>query len=373
MMAKLLSQPKTIQYCGFFNHTGYGQSATSNVLALQSSSKYDVQIQCFHGRPDKASYDTSVLNILRSMDNKPTNDSAIQIYHCIPDMHRKMRSLNKRISFATYETFDPPKHWIKHLNRCHAVFVPSEFNYKTFKKAGLERPIFKIPHTINTDIWNDEITPFSSNEDVFTFLFVGTWTNRKGCKLLIEAFLKEFSISDNVRLLIKTNKTDQASKFVNNTINDIKKQGLPPIDFERKVFAEADMARFVKSAHCMVLPTMGEGFGLTGAQALAVKVPLIVTNFSGCKEYASEDNSTLIEPSGYLFEHCMDPSPQFIDKKWPRLKISDIQRALRFVFENYSLALSKADKGYEKIQKEFNYDTFIQQFDNMIESVYFGD
>ena len=365
-------QPKTpIEYCGFFNQTGYGKAASTNVFALHQTGRYDVRIHCINTRPTADSFTDEDWNLLRSMRTKRESSDAIQIVHSIPDQYRRCPFRKRCIAFATFETFDPPEHWIGHLNKCDAVFVPSEFNLRTFSRAGVKVPIFHIPHVLDLSVWNADIEPLYKQPE-FVFAFVGTWRRRKGYDLLLEAYMREFGPDENVRLLIKTDSANKASESIRSMKQGLQKKETAPITLERKILREPMMARFLKSANCLVSPTLGEGFGLPPLQAMAVKVPVIVTNFAGCQDYADETNCTLLEPSGFLCHDKLDPIPQFAYKKWPRVKVLDVQEAMRAVFENYQEAQRKADIAYERVQNNYGYDTFVAGFDQMLENVYSG-
>lgn len=360
-----------IEYVGFFNQTGYGQSAISNVLSLHNSDKYDVNIKSLHGKIGKESFSPEIREKLLRFSAKTENIRSIQIMHCIPDMFRRVAARNRRIAFVTFETFQPPEHWIEILNEYDGVFCPSHFNKEQFLRAGLKRPMFVIPHVLNMDIWNENVSPLS-REECFSFLFIGTWRRRKGYEILLEAWMREFGPDERVRLVVKTDETDMAIKDVLLFKKNLGKKDIAPIVFERQIFSEAQMASFIKSSHCYISPTLGEGFGLPALQAMALKVPVIITNFSGCQEYAKGDYCHLLEPSGFLVHERIDPIPQFANKKWPRIKVSDVQKAMREVFQKYNQAKEKADKAYKFVQGNFNYGVFVSKFDEMMETIYHG-
>ena len=77
------------------------------------------------------------------------------------------------------------------LNTNDAIVSPSKFNYRIFAHTPIKKPIFYWPHCIDTNLYSEKIRPLKIF-DKFTFLFMGTWKDRKGCKLLMEAWLKEF-------------------------------------------------------------------------------------------------------------------------------------------------------------------------------------
>jgi glycosyltransferase involved in cell wall biosynthesis len=150
---------------------------------------------------------------------------------------------------------------------------------------------------------------------------------RKGWPILIEAFLQEFDQKESVQLLLKTDKPQQASKDIEKMRLGMNlKKECPLFYFESRIFDDAHLPSFYKSADCLVMPTLGEGFGLPGLQSMAVGTPVIVTNFSGCQDYAAEDKCTLLEPSGFVLQSNMDNILQFNNKKWPRVTVKNFAR-----------------------------------------------
>lgn len=359
-----------LEYIAFLNETGYGQAAFDLISALLETGKYDIRIACLNGSLSKNFLSKQAYDKLEPLMKKPPNQKAIQIYHCIPPMQMRRPRTDRAIGFATFETYEPPSQWITLLNRLDAVICPSDFNYKIFAHAGVKRPLFYIPHCVNTKIWNDKTVPLNVH-DRFTFLFSGAWKKRKGWPELIEAYFREFDGKDKVQLLIKTDKSDLAQQEIQKIRVELGlKKDYPAIIFEKRVFNDEYLPSFYKSADCLIMPTLGEGFGLPAMQCMSVKVPVIVTNFSGCQDYASAERCTLLEPSGFMMHSGMDQISQFINKKWPRLTIQSIQEAMRKVFSNREEAKIKADKAYAYVQETFSYSAAAVKFDKLMESVY---
>jgi glycosyltransferase involved in cell wall biosynthesis len=46
------------------------------------------------------------------------------------------------------------------------------------------------------------------------------------------------------------------------------------------------MVKLYHESHCLVYPTMGEGFGMIPFEAICTGMPTIVTNATGCKDFA---------------------------------------------------------------------------------------
>lgn len=365
--------PYSLDYACYLNSSGYAQAAVDTILALDASGNYDIRITCFHDAPARAAFSRPVYEKLKAMTKKPINRQAVRVFHCIPDQQARVERMKHNISFATFETFEPPSHWSKILNRSDAVVCPSLFNYKIFAHAGVTKPIFHVPHCIDTDQWNKDVGKMHSY-DKFTFLFVGTWKRRKGWPQLIEAWCREFSSKDNTQLIIKTDKVDVAERNCHAEMNNLRgiKKDIAPILFERTIFDNSRLPAFFKSANCLISPTLGEGFGLPAMQCMALGVPVITTDFSGCQDYANENTCTLLKPTGFMLYDCIDAIPQFKNKKWPRITIQNIQDAMRHVLSSTEVICQKSQNAYEYVRSNFAYDTTVRKFDEIMESIYSG-
>lgn len=357
-----------IEYCCFLNQSGYSQAAQDLIMALHQSGKYDIKLHAFAGKPARPAVSDERYSIFSKMIKKVSDPDAIQILHCIPTLQKNIK--NKNIAFATFETFNPPDNWIHILNTNNAIISPSFFNYNIFAHAKINKPIFHIPHCIDFNVFNSDVKPIRKY-DKFTFLFLGTWKERKGYQQLIEAWLKEFREIDNVQLVIKTDKIKQARTY----IEKIKKEtgiskGIAPILVENKVFSEAEMPHFLKSFDCLLLPTMGEGFNLPGLQCMALGVPVVITNFSGCKDYANDKTATLLEPRGFILKKNMDGIPQFRNKKWAFISVEDIRKAMRKIINNPAKIMEKSKNAYEEVRTKFSYQKVENAFRDMIGILY---
>ena len=361
-----------ILYAFFANQSGYSQAAQSYILALHQSDNYDIRLHMFGGKPARPAISDERYELFMKMEKKQDKKERILIYHCIPTIQRRLKrieNIRKKIGFATYECLSPPNRWIQILNKNDAVITPSQFNYRIFAHTQLKRPLYYIPHCLDINIYNEDVEPLK-NFNKFTFLFMGTWKIRKGYKQLVEAWLKEFTDKDGVQLVIKTDKIQAAKRYV----EKIQKQlgiskGIAPILFENKVFDEKELPKFIKSFDCFVSPSLGEGFCIPGLQCMALKIPVVITNFSGCLDYANGETATLIEPDGFVFYRDMDRIPQFRNKKWAFVSVKKIREAMRFVLNNKEIVKNKSENGYNYVRENFNYNKIEKLFREMLISI----
>ena len=358
------------------NNSGYSQAAQDLILALELSGKYDVRVQFIYEKlVQRKGMTDERWEFFQKLCKKPKNENSIQVYHCIPSAQRHVPRLKKTIGFATFETFDPPNEgnlgWINILNRNDAIITPSDFNFRIFAHEKLKKPLFKVPHVFDQKLFNPEVEPLEEHSR-FTFLFFGAWRVRKGYQELIEAWCREFTAQDNVQLIIKTDKTQKAKTVIQKIKNNLGYllKDIAPILFENKVFDELTLPRFLKSAHCLISPTRGEGFGLPGLQCMALDVPVAITDFSGCQDYANDETCTLIKPAGFVLHPCMDNLPQFRNKKWASIETREVCRVLRHVYENMEDVKRKAKMAVPFVQNKFGYDNAVSAFSEIMRETY---
>lgn len=359
----------SLEWVCFQNRSGYAQASQDYLYALLGSDKYNLSLLPLNTSIEQLTCSAERLKTLMSMSQHKLKPD-YQVFHCIPEMQRRVRRIKKSIGFGTFETLQPPEVWIPILNENTAVICPSKFNMEVFKEAGITVPLYHIPHAIDTNLYNPSVSP-QEKRDKFTFLFFGTWKKRKGWPQLFEAFFKEFDKNDNVQILMKTDKIAGSQRDIA-LLKDslgLSKKETAPIIYEGRVLNEQELPKFIKSADCLISPTLGEGFGIPGMQALALEVPIIITNYSGCCDYATEETATLIEPNGFILLNELDQINQFHNKKWAHITADSVGKAMRQVMSNYTLAKNKAKIGSAFVSTNYNYSTIAEKFDRMIESL----
>ena len=210
--------------------------------------------------------------------------------------------------------------------------------------------------------------PFS---DHFKFLFFGSWKLRKGWPQLLEAFWTEFSASDRVVLVIKTDRVVEVEADIAKLKRDLglSRKDVAPVLLETRIFDEQRLPSFLKAHDCLVFPTLGEGFGLPPLQCMALGVPVIATNHSGCQDYLSSDTATLIEPEGYVTYQMLDRISQFKNKLWAHVPVRSIRTAMRHVFSDPLVTAEKAGRASAFVRDRFSYTKILKSFDDMLVSL----
>lgn len=356
-----------LRYFMHLNASGYSISAQEYIFALRVvNPSWDVKIyplnKDFRGVSDNR------LQLFKSMELAPPRIDYVSLQHCLPTTYRHDRARVK-IGFAIFETIDPPREWVDAMNRMDAIMVASHFNKHVFENAGVKTPITVVPHCFDPAMFHPKVLPTGRMRQ-FTFMTVGTWKKRKAHETLIKAFYSAFEEGDNVCLVIKTN---QATP-VHRAIKDLKQnhgwrtKRTAPIYVDSSILKFEEVPAFMKREDAIVIPSMGEGFCLPGMHAMALGIPLLMTEYGGSLEYAKPELYTPLKPK-FVQKMEMDGIPQFAKKIWAQVPVESLATAMRDVVSKREEVTTKAVAAATYIHANFNREIVGLRFDAMLKEV----
>jgi glycosyltransferase involved in cell wall biosynthesis len=283
-------------------------------------------------------------------NNITDEDISIRVSH--PDSFTSLRHMKgyKIGVGVTEEREIRYKAWLRGFKFCDQVWTPSTFCKKTFEKHGIKN-VHVVPNGYDPKIFNPEVEPYNYDIDNFVFLHLGVMQRRKGTNLLIEAFIEEFD-EDEATLVIKSFTEDADEKGVSFFRKNI-------IMIRENVPAEK-MGSFYRGADAFVLPTRAEGFGMPILEAMACKLPVIVTNYSGHLDFCNNENSFLIECNNYdtqIFSEKEDFVSASTKALGAQPNKEHLKFLMRYVYEhrNEKPVEDKIKKAYE-IAKHYTWE-----------------
>jgi glycosyltransferase involved in cell wall biosynthesis len=166
------------------------------------------------------------------------------------------------------------------MRKCDEIWATSDFIRDIYIKHNVNANVFTIPHGISPEfsIVERELT------GKFNFLHVGGDSKRKNAQMVVDAFLELYEGNTDFQLVLKYNKFCYAECYVDDQLVPAYKH--PQIIGIPDNFSTEDLVALYHKCHCMVYPTMGEGFGMIPFEAIATGLPTIVTNLTGCADFA---------------------------------------------------------------------------------------
>lgn len=190
---------------------------------------------------------------------------------------------------------------LHHLKRQDFVFVSSEWARGVLVDNGLPETAAKVaPPGVDRNIFSPDFKDPEPGPTVF--LSVGKWEVRKGHDVICEAFNKAFEKDDEVVLVLNCHNpclrtADEARRY-NAAWEKLfwsSKLGCKMSVMGERLPNQRAVAELMRQADCGVFPARAEGWNLEAAEMLAMGRKVILTDYSAHTQFATGENSLLIE------------------------------------------------------------------------------
>lgn len=257
---------------------------------------------------------------------------------------RKPRRARQMTPWMFYELTNLPKPVVEAINTNDAVYVCSQFVRDVFVSSGVHVAIEVLGHGVNPSQYRFKTRSVSSP---FTFLCVAEHTPRKNLPMLVRCFERAFGHRDDVELLIKVGLHGPGG-LAHHITQPSKVKVLHQLWPDDRA-----MASLYHSAHCFVLPTRAEGFGMPFLEAMATGLPVIATDFSGHLDFCTPENAYLIRNRG-LVDADTECFPH-IPSQWADPDEDHLIELLCKVVADYDAALLKAVKAQQVVQRDWTW------------------
>lgn len=382
------------------SRSGYGSHSRDLLESLYNMNLFDIKIDsCLWGTTPLTALDNTnpfhiwiESNIVNFVDRKP--DFYIQV--TIPSEFNPIGNVNIGIT-AGIETTLAPKDWVDGCNRMDMVITTSRFSknvlvntvYDEVAQDGslmnrykVNKPVEVLFEGIDTKIYNNSYDDFKLDipED-FVFLFVGNWLkgdigeDRKNVGLLIKAFAESFDsyLNNRPALILKTSGATFSVKereIFRKKIKTITKQfdNCPPIYLLFGELTDKEMNNLYNHPKIkgMISLTKGEGFGRPLLEFTMTGKPVIVSNWSGYKDFLPIDKSIMI--GGVLKDVHPSAMDNYIikDSKWFNVNYDESIEVIRIFKRDYDKFLQNSEELRIENREKFNLNKMTDEFRNIL-------
>jgi glycosyltransferase involved in cell wall biosynthesis len=227
----------------------------------------------------------------------------------------------RRIAYWAWELPMPPKRWPDLDGVYSEIWTPSEFAKQSLSQRYRSVPINVVAHRIAPR------PPRNRRPDMpFTVLAMGDSRSsfaRKNVGGAVAAFVAAFGTSKDARLIVKVNgKAGQT----NNVPNEWR--CLPNVTVVDSYLEEAQLEAIYSNSDVFLSLHRAEGFGLPMIEAMARKIPVVATGWSGNLQFMNTDNSILIP---FRLIPCCDEFTysRYFDAEWADPNIEAAASALK--------------------------------------------
>lgn len=321
-------------------------------VELIDSLKDEVSIGFIHTA--KPCYKTVSSPVKRIMKNQYRPIGKVVIFEeCIWTPEREHYQLlrtpkNKdqiRIAYTMFESSEIPRQWVSILNDYFdAAIVPDNFLVKVYQNCGVDIPIFVLPLGLNLQPFLEEEVKKKPHYPI-VFGNFGACLNRKNQKLLVEAFHEAFGDTDKVVLKINSRYSQE------DTAEQIKKvieeKQMKNVIFTQKSLSKQEYLEAFKEMDCLVSISKGEGFSIQPREAMALGIPVILSDNSAQKTLCRSGltkivKATLKEPAmrswGTILKEPIQYGYEYNCTK------EDVVEALLDMYDNYDYYLAKSEQ-----------------------------
>ena len=390
-----MNKPILVFQAPIATRSGYGDHSRDILKSLFELDKYDVKVvptRWGNTPQDQINPQTEfgqkiLQNIVTQLNTQP--DIFIQV--SVANEFKKVGKYNIGIT-AGVETTLAPQEFLQGSNQMDLIITPSEFTKEvlirtsytqmdknTNQKVGelkVQKPVEVLFEGVNIEIFNSDTKGTDILESVdtdFNFLYVGHWLqgdlghDRKDTGMMIKTFCTVFkSLPKNQQpgLILKTSSAGFSvmdREEISKKIKDITKEfgdKCPPIHLVFGDLSESELNSLYhsKKVNAMIMFTKGEGYGRPLAEFATTGKPIVVSNWSGFKDFLPKEHTVYLE--GELKEVHQSAQNKFLlkDSKWFYVDYSKAASKIFDVYKNYKKYLKQSEGLKTNINSNFSLD-----------------
>ena len=361
--------------------SGYGDHSRDLLQSLWELDKYDIKVVPTRWgntpqnqlNPKIEFHKFIIENVVTQIQKQP--DIFVQV--TVANEFEQIGKFNIGVT-AGVETTISPKEFLDGCNRMNLIIVPTNFTKKTLQETMFDEkdkrtgqlikqikcttPIEVLHEGVDLETWQapKKIDNFLEGiETDFNFLVVGHWLagdigeDRKDIGMTIKTFCTIFkSVPKDKQpgLILKTSSagfsvTDR--EIISEKIKNITKEfgdTCPPVYL---LFGDLNPNEMANLYHhdkvkAMVSFTKGEGYGRPLCEFTLTGKPILVSNWSGHKDFLPEDFTHFID--GELKNVHPSAANNFLlkESQWFTVNYSDAAKKMFDVYNNYKSATVKS-------------------------------
>lgn len=292
-------------------------------------------------------------------------DSPVAVHIIVPPNFEPVPG-KFNILYTMYEGQVLPDEWIMPVQLADLVVVPCRHNMAVFKQYT-DRPVEYCWEGVDTDQFAFVERTFPKAPEPFRYLWVGASNPRKGYEHVCLAwamFLQEHP-KEAARsvLVMKTTQDDRKERLVRFP------SGNAYVD--TRVYSLQNLAALYQISHCFLFPTMGEGFGLTLAEAMSTGLPCIYTDWSGPKDFISEREGYplrfVMKETGTVKRLAIGKTVDYHRTISVSADVEHLVRRMVQVQADYAEALRRGRRAAERIRRDITWERSAESFMDIVE------
>lgn len=250
--------------------------------------------------------------------------------------------------------------WLEPLGRADHLVVPGEFDRRVFARHFSSVSV--SPQGSNPHVFKPVPRWRMEGSHRFTFLYVGSYSFRKGVDVLLASFLDEFDEREAVELWLHCVGMGTGDN-INHLLRTIQsRRPLANVRVSAGSRAPAWMCRHYNQADCVITASRGEGWCMPLTEGLLCGKPVIAPNSTAPGEYLGGDAAYLVPVverqaaaisdsfGGAFRERCGEDNITYYEPDSAALRA-----AMRAVFADPDEAARRASAGGAIIRDQYDW------------------
>jgi glycosyltransferase involved in cell wall biosynthesis len=273
----------------------------------------------------------------------PDADQAMIITSC--DKYLERIPNKKNYLFSMFELANIPRSYAVNIQKADHLLVPSNFCKDLFSQY-YDGPISVCQEGTDPNVFIYKKREFS---EPFRFLWIGAPNPRKGYEemSIISQAVKN---APDIEIYLKTTVTGKLKRIGN-------------VIFDSRDISGKELVELYHSAHCFVLPSRGEGWGLTLTEAMATGLPCIAPKHTGHSMFFSDHVGY---PCKYERKSVYEPNYELETEAY-FCDTVDIINLMWDVYTHYDEALEKGRLASERIRNKFTWKRAAERMVRILE------
>ncbi len=264
------------------------------------------------------------------------------------------------VTIQPWDYMSLPVRWVDWIRKqVDEVWVPSTFVRGAFLEAGIaaER-VAVVPNGVDVSLYRPNARKVKLNtKKRFKFLFVGGPFWRKGFDVLLAAYGRAFTRSDDVSLVVKSVPDFWTSAGAQQLAEFRGRSGAPEVLQIVQSLEPGHMAGLYSACDCLVHPYRAEGFAICVAEAMASGLPVIVTGAGGTTDYCNDQTAFLLPATlRHMERKRLDNEPTLDYPAYAEPEVDALVERMRYICEHRQDVRRIANAGMKKIRAEFTWD-----------------
>ena len=253
------------------------------------------------------------------------------------------------VLYWAWESTEIPAKDLEGLKKADVIIVSASYLVDVVKSYLPDTPVYLCHEGVDVSEYPFRQRRFPLPPRPFRWLWVGAPNVRKGFDVVLAAF-KPFEGHKRIELYLKTTLVGDLRHYKN-------------VWIDGRDISREDLLKLYHSAHGFVFPSLGEGFGLTCAEAMSTGLPVIYTAGTSLTDLLDEESGYPVSWEEVRLEYGDTPLP------FCKPHTQEVHDHMVDIMTHYGSAIARGRVAAKRIRDQFTWDRTGQRIYEILQDV----